>query len=313
MKLSFVIPCYRSQDTLRAVCGEIYSFMQERKADDYEIILVNDCSPDGTFGVISQLCKEDSRIVGVDLAKNFGQHSALMAGFHCVTGDVLVCLDDDGQTPADETGKLLAKIEEGYDVVYASYTSKKHSAFRNWGSCLNGKMTETMLGKPHDLQISSFFAAKRFIVEEMLRYTGAFPYVMGLVLRSTGRICNVPVNHRSRMAGSSGYTLKKLVGLWINGFTNFSVKPLRFANYAGMCSAGLGFLYALVIIVRFFALHTAPTGWSSLSVITLVLGGITLMVLGMMGEYIGRIYMSLNNAPQYVIRQKIDTRKDAAY
>lgn len=304
-KLSFVIPCYNSSCTIKNVVNEINDTMHLLNHYEYEIILVNDCSPDNTFEVIKKLALENEHIIALNLAKNVGQHAALMAGFHQVSGDIVVCLDDDGQTPANEVDKLIEKMEEGYDVVYASYENKQHSKFRNWGSSVNSKMTEIMLGKPKELYISSYFVSRRFIIEEMLHYEGCYPYVIGLVLRTTKNICNVPVKHRQRETGTSGYTIGKLLGLWMNGFTSFSVKPLRLANYLGCVSALCGFLYAIVIIIRYFTLHTAPLGWSSTTAILLILGGIILMVLGMMGEYIGRIYLCINATPQYVVRDMI--------
>lgn len=186
MKLvSFVIPCYRSERTIAGVVEEIRCAMAALPRYGYEIVLVNDCSPDGTFAVLEQLARQDGHICAVDLARNFGQHAAIMAGLRHSRGDYVVCLDDDGQTPADEVGKLLSKLEDGYDVAYASYGhNKQHSSFRNFGSWLNGKMTEIMLGKPKELSLTSYFAAQRFIVDEMLRYEHCFPYVMGLVLIS---------------------------------------------------------------------------------------------------------------------------------
>ena len=289
-KVSFVIPCYRSSKTIGGVVNEIESTMAQL-AYEYEIILVNDSSPDDTFAVISALAEADGHITAVDLAKNFGQHAALMCGIRHSSGDILVCLDDDGQTPADEAGKLLEKIEAGYDVVYASYDHKQHSGFRNFGSRVNAWMTEIMLGKPKELSLTSYFAAKRFIADEMLRYENCFPYVMGLVLRSTKNICNVPVNHRSREQGQSGYTLGKLLSLWMNGFTSFSIKPLRIATYFGALTALAGFIYALIIVIRHFAVGMAPLGWSSTTALLLLLGGVILLVLGLIGEYIGRIFM----------------------
>lgn len=312
MKLvSFVIPCYRSENTITAVVDEIRRTMPTLPEYDYEIFLVNDCSPDHTFSVLSALAKQDKRITAVDLAKNFGQHAAIMAGLNHSKGDYIVCLDDDGQTPADEVGKLLGKLEEGYDVVYASYGHhKQHSFFRNFGSWLNGKMTEIMLSKPKELFLTSYFAAQRFIIDEMLRYEHCFPYVMGLVLRSTKNICNVPVNHRQRQQGRSGYNLGKLISLWMNGFTSFSIKPLRLATYAGSLTALAGFLYAIVIIIRYFTIHLAPLGWSSTTALLLILGGIILMVLGLVGEYVGRIFMCVNASPQYVERQVIQQTQE---
>lgn len=279
--------------------------MAELPEYEHEIILVNDCSPDNTFEVISELALQRGHITAVDLARNFGQHAALMAGMRRSSGDIIVCLDDDGQTPACEVGRLLEKLEEGFDVVYASYDSKQHSGFRNFGSRVNALMTEIMLGKPKELSLTSYFAAKRFIIDEMLRYENCFPYVMGLVLRSTKNICNVPVNHRRREEGRSGYTMGKLLSLWMNGFTSFSIKPLRMATYLGAFTAFLGFVYAVIIVIRHFTEGMAPLGWSSTTALLLLLGGIILIVLGLIGEYVGRIFMCVNSSPQYVERQII--------
>lgn len=302
-KISYVIPCYRSAHTLEAVVAEITATMAGLARYDYEVVLVNDCSPDDTIGTIRRLVAADPHVQGVDLAKNFGQHAALMAGFHQCSGDIIVCLDDDGQTPADEVDKLLDKIEAGYDVVYARYDTKRQAGWRNLGSWVNSKMTEIMLGKAPDLVVNSYFAARRFVVEEMIRYEHCYPYVIGLVLRTTKNICNVPVHHRQREEGRSGYTLRKLLGLWMNGFTSFSVKPLRIATYFGTLSALAGFLYLIFIVINHFTRHTAPLGWASTTALLLLLGGVILIVLGLIGEYVGRIYMCANAAPQYVARE----------
>lgn len=305
MKVSYIIPCYRSMNTLEAVVAEIKEAMSKLEKYTYEIVLINDCSPDDTISTIRKLCQENDNIVGLDMAKNFGQHAALMAGFRHVTGDIVVCLDDDGQTPANEVDKLLAKIEEGYDVVYAKYEEKKHSTFRNLGSWMNKVMTEVLLGKPKELYVSSYFAARRYVIDEMAKYTNAFPYVIGLVLRTTNRICNVSVNHREREIGTSGYSIGKLLGLWINGFTAFSVKPLRIATFGGGMVALFGFLYTIYIVINKFINPAVPMGWSSTMALLLIIGGLILTMLGMIGEYIGRIYICLNNSPQYVIRERI--------
>ena len=260
---------------------------------------------------IRKLVAADAHVQGVDLAKNFGQHAALMAGFHQCTGDIVVCLDDDGQTPANEVGKLLDKINEGYDVVYANYDNKRQAGWRNLGSWVNSKMTEVMLGKPPELVVNSYFAARRFIVDEMLRYEHCYPYVIGLVLRSTKRIANVSVHHRAREEGRSGYTISKLLNLWMNGFTSFSVKPLRLATYAGTVFAGFGFLYLIYIIIDHFVRGAAPMGWASTTALLLLLGGMILLVLGLIGEYVGRIYMCANAAPQYVAREYLHHEGDA--
>lgn len=311
-KLSFVIPCYRSAQTLPLVIDEIRRTMEGPRfaaGYTYEIVLVCDGSPDNTFEVIRSLAAEDSKIRGIDLARNFGQHAALMAGLREATGDIVICLDDDGQTPADQCDRLVDRIEAGYDAVYARYGHKQHSGFRNFGSAVNERMTRIMLGKPKELYVSSYFAVKRFVVEEMIRYENAYPYVMGLVLRTTRNITNVPVDHRQRTIGTSGYTLKKLFALWMNGFTAFSIKPLRIATISGGALAVLGFLYgAWTVIKHIFVNPDQPVGWSSTMSALLFIGGMVMLMLGLIGEYIGRIYVSINAAPQYVIREKTSSQ-----
>ncbi len=305
MKISFVIPCYRSEKTLTGVIDEIKTTMVEI-GHEYEIILVNDCSPDNTFELIKKLASENDNILGIDLAKNFGQHCALMAGMRHTNGDVVVCLDDDGQTPANEFGKLLEKLDEGYDVCYASYGKKQHSGFRNFGSKINELMTRIMLGKPKQLQVSSYFAVKRFVVDDMLKYEHSYAYVIGLVLRATKNVANVEVNHRARTEGTSGYTLAKLFSLWFNGFTAFSIKPLRIATGIGCFCACSGFLYGIFTIVKKFILGAAvEAGFSALMSVLVFIGGMIMLMLGLIGEYVGRIYICMNNSPQYVIREKV--------
>lgn len=305
-KISFVIPCYRSEKMLANVVAEIQEKMKTMGEYEYDVFLVNDCSPDRTIDVIRRLCQENDNVKGIDFARNFGQHSALMAGLRHSDGDYVVCLDDDGQTPADEVDRLLSKLEEGYDAVYARYDHKRHSAFRNFGSRINERMTRMMLGKPKELYVSSYFAVKRFVVEDMVRYENSYPYVIGLVLRATRNIANVSVNHRERQAGTSGYTLSKLMGLWLNGFTAFSVKPLRITTAIGGCSAVMGFLYGIYTIVKRLVNPDVPMGFSALMAALVFFGGMIMLMLGLIGEYIGRVYISLNNSPQYVIREKIN-------
>ncbi len=306
--ISFVIPCYRSEQTLPAVLASIRETMAAHPSDAYEVVLVNDASPDGTWGVIRQACADDARVSGISLVRNFGQHAALMAGLRQAKGDYVVCLDDDGQTPASEAYLLIDKAREGFDGVYAAYHGKKHSAFRNFGSWVNSKMMEHMLGKPPELYVSSYFVLARRIVDEVVKYANPYPYVMGLVLRTTNKLTSVPVRHRERLAGRSGYTFGKLLGLWCNGFTAFSIKPLRIATLMGALFALLGFGYAIYAFVNHLCNPGAPLGWTSLVIILLVLGGLILLVLGMMGEYLGRIYICLNNAPQYVVRERAGGR-----
>lgn len=303
-KISFVIPCYNSEKTIESVIAEIENTVETRGSDAYEIVLVNDCSKDNVWEKIKSVARQNTHVKGICFSKNFGQHSALMAGYRKATGDIVVSLDDDGQTPADEVYSLIDKLEEGYDVVYASYEHKKHSVARNMGTRLNNYMCEVLLGKPKNLMITSFFAAKKYVIDEIIRYENSYTYVPGLVLRTTRNISSAPVCHREREIGSSGYSFVKLVALWVNGFTAFSVTPLRVSMFMGMGSAVIGFIYLIYVVINKFINPSVPLGWSSTTAILLLLGGMILFVLGMIGEYLGRVYISLNNAPQYVVREE---------
>ena len=306
--ISVVIPCYGSEHTIKSVVDEVEQTMKMRSEYTYEIILVEDSSPDQVYRVIRELASKDSRIHGISFARNFGQHSALMAGLRKSKGDMVVCLDDDGQTPANELFSLIDALDEETDVVYASYklNHKKHSVVRKLASRLNDWMLRGMFSKPKDLEANSYFAAKRFITDEMCRYDNPFPYAGGLILRSTKRCKNVPVKHRARNTGRSGYTLRKLLSLWLNGFTAFSVVPLRAASALGFLTSGFGFCYVLYLFIRKLVDPTVLLGYSSVMGAIFIIGGILMLLMGMLGEYVGRIYMSINKNPQYVIRDQTD-------
>jgi undecaprenyl-phosphate 4-deoxy-4-formamido-L-arabinose transferase len=306
--ISFVIPCYRSESSIGKVVDDIFSAFA---AQAFEVILVNDCSPDGTLSVIRGLCEKYENVRMVSFSKNFGQHSALMAGLRETRGDMVVCLDDDGQTPPEEAGKLIAKIEDGFDVVYARYEDKQHSVFRNFGSWLNNRMSEIMLGKPKNLFMSSYVAMKRFVVNEIVRYENPYPYLGGLVLRTTSSITDVPVEHKKRADGASGYSLSKLISLWMNGFTSFSIKPLRVATVTGIVFSILGFIIGIVLIIqKLLDPESILMGWTSNMAMLLFIGGLVLLVVGLVGEYMGRTFISLNKQPQYVIKEKMNIKDE---
>jgi len=306
MNISFVIPCYRSEKTIKGVVSEIQEIMGQRPDLRYEIIMVSDHSPDKVYSVIEQMCHEDpSHLKGIELVRNFGQHSALMAGYAHSSGDVVFSLDDDGQAPVESIFTLIDKLDEGFDVVYGAYPQKKHHWFRCLGSKINDLMMVWLLGKPVGLQATSFYTTKRFVIDEMLKYEGPFPYLGGLIFRITKSIGNVDVKHRNREEGESGYTLGKLIGLWMNGFTAFSIKPLRLASYMGMSLAFIGFLFGIWVVVNKLFIHPdAVMGYSSMMSVMLFIGGMLMLMLGLIGEYVGRIYICINKSPQYVISRK---------
>ncbi len=307
--ISFVIPCYNSTNTIHVVTAEIVKTMEEKMSQfDYEIILVDDCSPNGTtFSAIEKLCKQDSRIKGIHLARNFGQPSAVMAALSNAKGDYIVCGDDDGQTPFSELPRLFEKIDEGYDVVEAKYTVReKKSLFRKMGTFMNEQMATWLINKPKGIVLTTYWVIRKFVKDEMLKYPNSYPYLGGLMMRATQNVCNVDVTHRERLSGKSGYSLIKLLGLWMNGFTSFSVKPLRFATAGGLILSVIGMLVGVFTIVRKLLNPSILAGYSSIMALMLFLFGATFILLGMLGEYIGRIYISINNAPQFVIRDTIN-------
>jgi len=305
-KLSFVIPCYRSQDTIQEVVAEITATVAQRPELDYEIICVNDRSPDDVFNVLRRMAEDDDHVKVIDLAKNMGKHAAMMAGYSKATGDIIVNLDDDGQCPMDQLWNLLKPLEEGWDLSIAKYPRKKESAFKRFGSTVNTLMARWIIGKPRDLYISNFSAMKRFVCQEILRYQNAYPYVDGLFLRTTSSIANVDMEERERVSGTTGYTFWKSLKLWVNGFTAFSVRPLRLATVLGFIVAALGFMYGMYIIIHRLIAQSVISGYSSLMAVLLFVGGVVMLLLGIIGEYVGRIYISLNNSPQYVIRETIN-------
>ncbi len=301
--VSFVIPCYRSEETLENVIEEIDATMASSDEYNYDVVLINDGSPDNTWETIKKVASTRDYVLGINFAKNFGQHAALMAGLNYAKGDYVVCLDDDGQTPANEVFKLLDALKGGADAVYARYGHKQHNLFRNFGTAMNEWMASVMLGKPKELFVSSYFAVRRFVVDEMVKYDSSYPYVIGLVLRTTKNVVNVDVNHRKREVGASGYNFVKLLGLWINGFTAFSIKPLRIATVMGSALAAAGFLYGIYTVIKKFVNPDVPMGYSAIMSAIVFIGGMMMLMLGMIGEYVGRVYISQNKNPQFVVRE----------
>lgn len=306
--LSFVIPCYRSEKTISMVIDEIVSTVAQKTGYDYEIIAVDDYSPDRVIDVLREIAANNQRVKVVRLAKNMGKHAAVLAGYSVVNGDYIVNLDDDGQSPTHELWKLLKVIEaDECDYVTAAYKKKQESKTKILGSNFNKWMGKVLLDKPRNLRFENFSIAKSFVVREMIKYTNAFPYLPGLILRVTKRIKTVPMEERERKDGNeSGYTLKKSIALVANGMTAFSVKPLRIATIAGILFAFLGFCYGIYIIIRKLIYPELLVGYSSIAAILLFSCGLIMMMLGIIGEYIGRIYICINDSPQYVIKETIN-------
>ena len=302
--ISFIIPCYASEGSVGLVIDELREIVRQKPAFDYQIIAVNDCSPDGLMDVLRTYAAADPKVIAVDLAKNGGRHNALMCGCHFAEGDYVVFIDDDQQCPADRLWDLMAPLTEGnYDVAIAKYPKKKQSGFKNFGSYVNDSVATWLLGKSRDLKFSNFSVMRKFVRDEIIKYTNPYPYMSGLMLRSTKRVCNVEMEERERTIGVGHYNFRRSFALWLNSFTAFSVKPLRIATTCGMLFAFLGALMVIYTVVHKLLVPTTAIGYSSLMAMLLFIGGMIMFMLGLIGEYIGRIYISLNNSPQFVIRQ----------
>lgn len=306
MLISICIPCYNSSKTLNGVIDEVRSEFAKHPEHEYQIVLVNDGSKDNTFEVIRQLCSEDDRITGVNFSKNQGQSSAKMAAVNYAIGDCLVYMDDDGQHPAYGIFTLVGKLEEGYDVVYAKFSKKKHNAFKRITSNSKKKLAEMMGTKPKGVDTSPFCAWSRICIDAIKQYDSPFPSPNAYLRCVTDKFTDVEMEHRQRAAGHSGYTFKKMMGLWLTGFTNFSIVPLRMASYLGTIIAFIGFIAGIIVAIRKIVHPTMAAGYASTICIMLFISGIIMIMLGLIGEYIGRIYMILSRKPQYYVAEVIE-------
>lgn len=306
-KVSIVIGLYNSEKTIQNVIDEITLVFSTQKKYTYEIILVDDYGPDGVYELVKKIAKEDQRIKVLHLSKNVGQTNAVMEGYRYAQGDYIVEMDDDMQMPAAAILDMLHMLEEGnYDVVFARYPEQKESAFRRFGSKVNNKMTEIMLGKPRDIRINSFFVMRQFVAQEMIKYANNFPYLYGIIFAITKNVANLDVDHRERTNGKSNYTFRKLFGLWLNGFLNFSVQPLRFAVRLGATITIVSFIIVVILIIQRLFGDTQAIGWTSTIVVIIFFSGVQLLGIGLLGEYLGRLYLSASKLPRATVRETIN-------
>lgn len=308
---SIVIPCYKSAETIETVVNETVKEMERMGRSDYEFVLVNDCSPDegATIRKLKEIASKRKYVKVVDLAKNSGQHNAMMAGLRAASGDVYVSMDDDMQTRPSELRKMFIAFDEGYDVVYGAYPEKKESLFRRFGSWINKICAVIFLGRPKNLRTSSFWIVRKYVRDSIISYDGAHSYLLGLILRSTSNITQVEVEHFEREVGVSGYTFRELLKLWSN-IIGFTVKPLRLAMQSGMFMAVISMIFAVAIIIKKIVHPSIASGWSSIIVAIFFSLGVELFFIGMIGEYIGRTYMHINKEPQYVIKARYNFDED---
>lgn len=307
--ISIVIPCYYSEKTISKVVEMTIDEFNKRIDYQCEFILVNDGSTDGTYEQIQKLAGKYPFVKGINLLRNFGQHNALMAGLHYAEGDYVLGMDDDMQTHPSQIFKLIVKIREGYDVVYGRYVRKKNSATKNLTSKLNEVSSRILLGRPKNIVSSNFWIISRQVAMEVIKYDSFNPYIDGIFYRITHNIGNVEVEHHKREVGTSNYTLKKLIRLWM-AYWNYSVIPLRISSMMGAVMAGVGFIAALVIIIRKLLDPSMLMGWASTVCIMTIFFGLVLLSLGIIGEYLGKILLTLTHTPQFIVRETVNAEKD---
>jgi undecaprenyl-phosphate 4-deoxy-4-formamido-L-arabinose transferase len=311
LDLSIVVPVYRSAECLDALIAAIAVALKPLDIS-YEVCLVNDGSPDRTWDVVEELCHRHPEVVGVDLRRNFGQDNAILTGLRLARGGAVAIMDDDLQHDPADLPVLLAKLDEGPDVVYADFRVKHQAAWKNLGSWFNGKVAEWVLDKPKGIYLSPYKVLRREVAKLICRYDGPEPYVDGLLFQVTSRFAQVQVEHHPRYAGRSNYNLVRSIAVWARLATGHSVRPLRLVTWFGLLLGILGGILALVVILYRLLypedFQAAVAGWASLMVSQLLLGGVTMIFLGILGEHVGRMHVAVaGKKPQATIRAVLNS------
>jgi undecaprenyl-phosphate 4-deoxy-4-formamido-L-arabinose transferase len=302
--LSIVVPLYNSAETLPRLLDGLCGIAID---GGHEVVLVNDGSRDETEIVARQVIAQCSvPVTFISLSRNFGEHNAVLQGLRASTGEFVVTMDDDLQNPPSEVAKLLQVAQrEDRDVVYSVYEEKKHARWRNLGSSLTNLVADWSIDKPRGLYLSSFRCMSRFVADEISKSENPYPYIDALIFQVTQNVGSVRVRHDARASGESGYTLRKLLRLWISMLVNASIMPLRFATILGMAMSGVGFVAFVYVLINHF-IRREPLGWGSLMAALAVFSGTALLLLGIVGEYIGRIYLRVSDKPQSVVRSRTE-------
>lgn len=301
-EISVVIPVYKSEKCIPELTKQISDALKDF---NWELILVNDCSPDNSWTEIKKVAAENNNITGINLRKNGGQDLAILAGLNHAKGKWIVIMDDDLQHSPYDIPKLYAQAQKGFDVVYADFKQKKQKLWKNLGSWLNGKVSEITLGKPKGIYLSPFKIISGSVVKEMCKLNNLFPYIDGLIFQVTKNIIQINIEHHKREYGKSNFTLLKSMQVFFRMMFGFSTFPLNFATYIGFFSSTMGFLLAIYFLVKFLLGLEPLTGWTSLIMVILILGGLILLALGIIGKYIGQMYLTINNSPKYIVKETV--------
>ena len=311
MNLSIVIPVYNSSSIIsKLVSNVIEEILKNKKILSHQIILVNDNSKDDSWNKILDICDKEKFVSGINLMKNYGQHNALMAGLHSTDGDYIITMDDDFQHSPTEISKILDKMNEGYDACFTNYKNNKYNIFKIFSSWVYNKISNFLIDKPKNIYLSSFKCFTKKVSNEIKKYEGPFVYLDGLIFDITKNVSSVDVEHLSRLSGKTNYNIFQLISLWLRVLTNFSIIPLRISSIVGLFMTVISFIGILVIIVVKLRNPEIAAGWTSLVTILLFFSGLQLIVLGLIGEYVGRSYLNLNRKPQFIVREYINLKKN---
>lgn len=301
-EISVVIPVYKSEKCIPELTKQISDALKDF---NWELILVNDCSPDNSWTEIKKVAAENNNITGINLRKNGGQDLAILAGLNHAKGKWIIIMDDDLQHSPYDIPKLYTQAQKGFDVVYADFKQKKQKLWKNLGSWLNGKVSEITLGKPKGIYLSPFKIISGSVVKEMCKLNNLFPYIDGLIFQVTKNITQINIEHHKREYGKSNFTLVKSMQVFFRMMFGFSTFPLNFATYIGFFSSTMGFVLAIYFLVKFLLGLEPLTGWTSLIMVILILGGLILLALGIIGKYIGQMYLTINNSPKYIVKETV--------
>lgn len=306
-EISVVVPVYKSHECVAELVRQVSDAL---KNFDWELVMVNDCSPDASWQEILKASEKESRVLGINLRKNGGQDLAILAGLNSASGKWVVIMDDDLQHSPYDIPKLYNEAQKGFDVVYADFKQKKQKLWKNLGSALNGKVSELTLGKPKGIYLSPFKIINGDVVKEMCKLNNLFPYIDGLIFQITKNITQINIEHHKREYGKSNFTLIKSIQVFLRMMFGFSIFPLNLAVYTGFISALLGLVLAVYYFVKFMLGLETLTGWTSLIVVILILGGLILLALGIIGRYLGQMYLTINKSPKYIIKETTSNNEE---
>jgi len=301
IEISIVIPVYNSEDNLVELCHQIFDALNNVK---YEVLLINDQSKDNSWSIIKQICTEYKQVIGINLRKNAGQDNAIMAGLNYVKGNFIVIMDDDLQhSPYDIISLYENCIKNYTDICFGNFKRLKQAFWKNLGSWLNGKISEWLLDKPKNIYLSPFKIIRREVTDEIIKYTGPYPYIDGLLLSVTNSMIQINIEHHKRFKGKSNFNLPRSISVFLKHVTTFSVTPLRIASIIGIITSITGFVLIPYYLYEYLFNYNIVEGWTTLVILLLIIGGLILLSLGIIGEYLGRSYLNINKKHQYIIKE----------